>query len=142
MTYENFIKAKLLEFAAREAFHFGGTDAMCAVAQVIYNRVQAGWGDWLQVINTADKFQGTATDPFTVDPKDMSFRRMLVLIDSIYHGLGEDGCGVNIATEQGDKRALYYADLKNLNCPWFRENILRKDAHRYLASVAQLSFFA
>lgn len=142
MTYENYVKAKLLDLAAREALHFGGTECMTAVAQVIYNRVQAGWGEWREVIDTADKFRGTQTEPPKVDQKDMNFRRMLVLIDSIYHGINEDGGGVNISTDRGDARALYYANLNDLNCPWFQENILRKDAHPCLATVGPLSFFA
>ncbi len=142
MTYENFIKARLVQFAAGEAFHHGGTNGMCAVAQVIYNRVQGGWGEWMHVIDTADKYAGTVADPVKLDPKDMTFRRMLGLIDDIYYGIADDSL-VNIPSEQGDLKALYYADLTELNRPWFRENILgNRDAHPCIATVGPLSFFA
>lgn len=142
MTYENFIKAKLLEFAAREAYQYGGTVAMCAVAQVIYNRVQGGWGEWLHVIDTADKYAGTASDGVKLDPKDMTFRRMLMLIDDIYFGTADDS-SVNIPTQEGNMKSLYYANLNDLNRPWFRENILSNlNAHPCLATVGPLSFFA
>lgn len=141
MTYENFIKAKLVQLAAREAYHHGGTNGMCAVAQVIYNRVQAGWGEWLAVIDSADRYTGTVTEGVKFDPKDMTFRRMLVLIDDIYYGTAESH--VNIDTERGIAKSLYYANLNDLNRPWFRENILSdRDAHPVLATVGPLSFFA
>src|SRR5215469_14425471 len=71
MTYENYTKARLVEYAAREALLYGGTNCMCAVAQVLANRVMEGWGEWNAVIDNAPKYIGTIVEPVKLDPKDM-----------------------------------------------------------------------
>jgi hypothetical protein len=141
MTYENYIKGKMVDFAITEAYHHGGWDGMCAVAQVLANRVQAGWGEWKQVIDTAGDYRGTVNDPPKLEPRDTAFRKMLVLIDDIYHGTADDS-NVNVEDEDGVKVSLYYADLNNLNRGWFRENITAHlDEHPRLATVGPLTFF-
>jgi hypothetical protein len=142
LTYENYIKAKLVQFVVREAYHHGGWDGMCAVGQVIANRVQAGWGEWSQVIDSAPNFVGTITEPPKIDPRDLVFRRMLTMVDDIYHGTADD-TNVNVTDDRGKLIALYYADLNELNRPWFRENILNNlGSHPRIATVGPLSFFA
>ena len=44
MTYESYIKGKLVDFALGEAYHQGGYESMLAVAQVLANRVNATAG--------------------------------------------------------------------------------------------------
>ena len=63
MTYESYIKARLVDFVVGEAFNSGGVEVMLAVAQVIANRVGAGWqgGDWLKVIHGAPEYRGTVS---------------------------------------------------------------------------------
>ena len=89
MTYESYVKGKLADFVVQEAYHHGGTDTMLAVAQVLANRVAAGWqgGDWLRVIHTASEFRGTVT-PITLEPnpRDGGFRDLLRRIDDVYYG--------------------------------------------------------
>ena len=141
MTYENFIKAKLVQFAVNEAFRYGGFYVMCAVAQVLANRVKAGWGEWNTVIDTAGDYRGTILDPPQVDVRDPMFRRMLTMVDDIYSGTADD-TNVNIEDDRGKLLALYYADLNTLNREWFRENVLRERMeHPRLATVGPLTFF-
>jgi hypothetical protein len=141
MTYENFIKAKLVIFIVDEAYHEGGYEPMLAVAQVLANRVNAGWGggDWLKVIETARQYTGTVwTNPPQIDPHDGGFRELLRRIDDVYHGTADAS---NVNNDQGQK-SLYYAELHNLNREWFRENILNDlEAHPRLATVGQMTFF-
>jgi hypothetical protein len=114
---------------------------MMAVAQVLANRVKAGWGggDWLMVIDTAQEYRGTIQfNHQRVNPRDGSFRELLRRIDDVYHGTADDS-GVN--DDQG-KISLYYAELHNINRAWFRDNILNDlEAHPRLASVGQMTFF-
>lgn len=141
MTYENFIKAKMVQFAASEALHLGGWDGMCGVAQVLKNRVEAGWGEWNVVLDTAPNYRGTILKPPKIDVRDVAFRRMLSLVDDIYHGIADDS-NVNLETESGKRIALYYADLNNINRDWFRDNVLSDlREHPHLTTVGPLTFF-
>lgn len=145
MTFENYIKAQLVAFAVDAAFHYGGSESMFAVAQVIRNRVDAGWcgGDWLAVIDSAPEYIGTVPKSVAeFDPRDLAFRKVLSQIDDIYHGSADDS-NVNLTDDTGSHRALYYAELHNINRLWFKTNILNDlKNHRRLTQVDQLTFFA
>jgi hypothetical protein len=141
MTYENYIKAQLVRFAVDEAYHMGGVEPVLAVAQTIKNRVDAGWcgGDWLKVLETAYDYVGTLHNSPRVDTRDLTFRRILQSIDDLYHGIADDS---NVNNDQ-DQKALYYAELHNINRPWFQKNILNdRDNHPMIAKVGQFNFFA
>jgi len=144
MTYENYIKARLVVYAVDEAYHYGGTDCMLAVAQVIANRVSAGWGDWKKVLDTAHNYIGTyVTEQNDIEPKDFTFRAMLGKIDEIYQGTSDASSAVNIEDDRGTLNALYYADLSNIDRKWFIDNITQHiDRHPRVATVGPLSFFA
>jgi len=141
MTYENYIKAQLVRFSVDEAYHEGSVEPVLAVAQVIKNRVDAGWwgGDWLKVIETAYEYVGTLRSSPSFHPRDPTFRRVLQSIDDIYYGIADDS---NVNNDQQQK-SLYYAELHNINRPWFQKNILGDlDNHPMIAKVGQLNFFA
>ena len=142
MTYENYIKARLVDFACDEAYHYGDIESVLAVAQVIANRVNAGWqgGDWKSVIDHAQKSAGTNPERKLINPRDLNFRRILVQIDEIYHGTADDS-SINQDGDEGVTPALYYGELHEPR-DWFRDNILRDLAnHPRLATVGQLTFF-
>jgi hypothetical protein len=145
MTFENYIKGKLVAFAVESGYHYGDSESMFAVAQVLKNRVDAGWcgGDWLAVINSAPDFIGTEVCQNKLfDHRDLTFRKVLSQIDDIYHGSADDS-NVNITDDTGTHRALYYAELHNINRRWFTDNILNDlKSHRRLTQVGQLTFFA
>jgi hypothetical protein len=143
MTYENYIKGRLVEYAVHEAYHYGGTACMLAVAQVIANRVNAGWGEWKNVLDRAHLYVGTEVNiNAPIDPKDFTFRRILGMIDDVYLGTA-DSTNVNITDDRGKLVALYYADLSNLTRDWFHTTITDHiDRHPRLATVGPLTFFA
>jgi hypothetical protein len=141
VTFENYIKGRMVTFAVAEALHHGGTQGMLAIAQVLKNRFDAGWGDWYNIVETAGDYRGTIVDPPKLDPRDLAFRELLRRIDDVYHGVADDSI-VNIPGENGTQRSLYYAELHNINRPWFRENVLRDlQDHPRLATVGPLTFF-
>jgi hypothetical protein len=143
MTYENYIKAKLVDVACNAAYHYGDFESVMAIAQVMANRVNAGWhgGDWKGVIDDAEKLAGTDQTPPKLNPRDLLFRRILSQIDDIYYGTADDS-GVNVDSENGITPALYYAELHNITNDWFRDNITSDLAnHPRLATVGQLTFF-
>jgi hypothetical protein len=144
MTYENYVKGKLVAFVVKEAFDGGSNEAMLAVAQVLANRVSEGWqgGDWLRVINTAQEFSGTRREEeMQPEPRDVTFRDLLRRIDDVYHGTEDDG-NVNVEADQGKRKSMYYAWATNINVDWFKENILKDhENHPRLAQVGGLVFF-
>lgn len=143
MTYENYIKAKLVDAACDAAYHYGDFESVMAVAQVIANRVGAGWhgGDWKQVIDDAEKLAGTEPPSPRINPRDLFFRRILSQIDDIYYGTADDSA-VNVESETGIVTALYYAELHNITNDWFRNNITSDlENHPRIATVGQLTFF-
>jgi hypothetical protein len=142
LTFENYIKARLVDYAVAEAYHHGGIEGMLAVAQVIANRVKAGWGDWKQVIDAAPNYVGTIVPPPKFEPRDITFRRMLSMVDDIYQGTSDD-TNVSIEDDRGKLVALYYAELYNIDRSWFRDNITAHlDMHPRLSTVGPLTFFA
>lgn len=141
MTFESYIKSRLMDFVIEEAYANGGVEPMLAVAQVIANRVKAGWqgGDWLRVIDNAPEYRGTQPGKnfVRVDPRDGNFRELMRMIDDVYYGTADD---TNINTRDG--KSLYYAELHNINRAWFQEHILNDlTSHPRIAKVGQLTFF-
>ena len=135
MTFENYVKGQLAAFAVSEGYRYGGTANMVAAAQVIGNRVRAGWfgGDWLLVIAHAPEVAGTVdVSSGPVNPRDGGFRALLGRVDDIYYGTADD------ALTEG---ALYYAELCSAR-EWFVTNIATQpDSHPRLAQVGPVTFF-
>lgn len=144
MTYENYIKGMLATFSVEEAYRYGGSDCALAVAQVIANRVSAGWhgGDWRRVILDAPNHRGTIyAEPFEYDTREGAFRQIISQIDDVYYGTA-DTSNVNVESEQGTVPALYYCVLHNVNNEKFKESILNDQKnHPRIAVVGQLTFF-
>lgn len=139
MTFENYVKARLMTYAIEEAAHLGGTMNMLAVAQVIANRVKAGWngGDWLAVLDNASASSAYKDEPhmrggIRLNPRDTAFRQLLQKIDDVYHGIAVDDT----------EGALYFAELNRIDRPWFLNNISRNQLeHPRVATVGMVSFF-
>jgi hypothetical protein len=144
VTYENYIKAKLADFAVEEGYRYGGTDCAMAVAQVIANRVDAGWngGDWRKVIAEASNVRGTVYyKPFEYDTREPSFRQIIAQIDDVYHGIA-DTSGVEGMLNDETIPALYYCVLHNVTSEWFKAHVLHDLKHHpRIATVGQLTFF-
>lgn len=141
MTFESYVKGRLMDFVIDEAYNSGGVEPMLAVAQVLANRVKAGWqgGDWLRVIDSAPDYRGTVQPGvFTrIDPREGNFRELMRRVDDVYHGIADD---TNVNNDSGS--SLYYAELHNINRDWFTDHILSDlESHPRLATVGQLTFF-
>jgi hypothetical protein len=139
VTYENYIKGQLVRFCVNEAYHEGSSILVLAIAQVLKNRVDAGWGEWIHVIEGAPNYVGTVRqNRLALDPRDVLFRKILLGIDDIYYGTADDG-DVN----NDEYKSLYYAELHNINRQWFIDNIATNSGdHPRIAKVGQFDFFA
>lgn len=126
---EHFVKSQLALAAWREAHHYGGSNPMIMVACGLANRVRAGWGSWLQVIDQIPVFSAVNLDeqptgqPDLMDPNVV---HLLQAIDGIYDGNAQDLAA----------GGLYFCDLGKVTRLWFRENIMQKPHEHPRAAVS------
>lgn len=112
---DDYQKAQLVTVGWRWGKEYGGHDAACMIMSVIGNRVRSGWGSWLEVIDHIPKFSAQTEQP-TGTPTiwEPVFIRLLHEVEGIYDGSIKDV----------SKGAKYWADLRRVDNPWFREKIL------------------
>lgn len=80
----------------------------------IANRVRAGWGTWLEVLDRIPAFASTTNIPTGTPPIwEPQFIRLLHEVESIYD-----------FTQDYSKGALYWCDTCDVNTTFFKEKIL------------------
>ena len=98
------------------------------------NRVRAGWGSWLEVIDRIPFFAAEETQPKIIVPSiwEPNFVRLLHEVDGIFDNSAKDlSCG-----------ALYWCDLRTVERPWFKEKILQHpEIHPKTADMGSLCFY-
>jgi hypothetical protein len=121
----------------------GGYVAGQMIMATIANRVRAGWGPWLDVINRIPAFMAENELPPLVFPGvwEGNFVKLLHVVEGVYEGSAMDL----------SKGALYWADLNRIERPWFKKNIvdaIKTDGpnagerqHPLVANINSLSFF-
>lgn len=153
MTDREFEKAMLVNFAAREVGPHGSLEQMKAVALCIRNRVNQGWGRWLDVIESAE--DAAAHEPIKMRLKrdDRSLQMMLREVDDVVYGRmsakpadsQSNGAGANLSLEDAlcdpKSPALYWMFLKRPVRPWFSENIIQDKRNHPVRSTAGLMIF-
>lgn len=115
---------------------------MLAIAFILRNRVQRGWGggDWGSVINSLDHYSAFEPKPQSqIELTDQNLRRLLIEIDELYSGEMPD-----VMTEKG----LYYYDTLRQDGKsgdrhrWFVEKILQQPKeHPKVAQVGMIFIF-
>jgi hypothetical protein len=132
---DQYVKAQLAVEAWRHGHTYGGATAMLLIAHCIANRVRAGWGDWLYVIDRIPLFSAKNINeqpkgqPQLMDP---NFIKLLQEIEAIYDGSRPD------PTLGG----LYFADLGDITREWFKAEVLaRPEEHPRTSSSTTLQFW-
>ena len=140
MKIEDLQKAKLVELGWRFGQSYtGGYLAGQMVMSTLANRVRAGWGNWLEVIERVPNFMAENELPLLKYPNvwEGSFVKLLHVVDGVF-----DGSAADLS-----KGALYWADLARIERPWFRELLDAKNEetglaqHPIVASMNSLTFF-
>jgi hypothetical protein len=137
---EDLQKAKLVELAWRFGQSYnGGYLAGQMVMSTLANRVRAGWGSWLDVIERVPNFMAENELPPLKYPGvwEGNFVKLLHVVDGVF-----DGSALDLS-----KGALYWGDLNKIERPWFRDKIV--DAvnaeglrqHPRVADMNSLAFF-
>lgn len=135
---DDYTKSQLVTVGWLYGKEYGGHLASCMIMSCIANRQRIGWGSWLEVIervpNSAAEVLELKEFPSIWEP---GFVRLLHEVDGIYDNSGEDR----------SKGALYWADLRRIERPWFQEKIidavndLGEKLHPRVADLNSLTFF-
>lgn len=133
-------KSKLVELGWRFGQSYGGGHlAGQMVMSVIANRVRAGWGQWLEVMNNVPQQMAESVLPPLEFPSvwEGNFVKLLHVVDGVHDGSAKD-------LSNG---ALYFGDTNRIENPWFLEQIVRKEKedgsrrHPIVANMNSLTFF-
>lgn len=137
MTHNDSQKALLLHFAVREAGPKGSLEMMKVICFCLRNRVRAGWGEWMEVIEHAEEVAAHEPVKMHLDPQSRSYQILLQAIDDIYHAQPPqerwDGQKVDLdaqgeSLESAVGTAMYWRFLTRPLLPWFQENIVDQKA--------------
>ena len=130
----DFVNAQLVLAGWRHGNVYGSELASKMIMHCINNRCRVGWGNMLDIIQRIPNFSATLKQPEQTYPSiwEPAFVRLLHAVEGIVSGSDIDlSCG-----------ALYWADLREIDNPWFIENIMnRPDIHGRLADMNTLVFF-
>ena len=113
---EDYIKMQMIEQAWKFASHFGGAENMFGVLHIIKNREKAGWGTYLHVLDTMDKWE--AAPPVTKTHPDVWNRNFVKLLGEI-DGICDD------TRKDPTNGGLYFADTTNITSDWFLKHVAR-----------------
>ena len=142
---DDYIKAKLIEMGWRFGQSYsGGHMAGQLVMQTIANRVRAGWGTWLQVIDNIPNYMAENELPPLVHPhvQEPAFIKLLQAVDGIFDGNVPDGTLSSLERAMGKKGAIYWGDLARIERAWFLDKIVRApENHDRIANINGLTFW-
>lgn len=128
---DDFIKGQLVLTMWRHGKDYGGHLASCIIGSCIANRVKAGWGNWLQVIDNIPKFAAIQNMP-TGTPQiwEPQFVHLLHDVEAIYATTRDDAKG-----------GLYWCDTRNIETPFFQNRILYNSDHPRVCEMNTLAIF-
>ena len=128
MTLETYIRAQLARIAIEEAARHGGTNHMSAVMMVLRNRVFAGWGTWLDVVERAQLKRANENVPAqdaSMILRSGTGRIVLSRVDEIYS---------RTDIEDLTAGALFWVDMQLPITAWFKKEVIdRPDDHPRVA---------
>jgi hypothetical protein len=134
MTAEGLVKAELVAFCYDEAVASGDVNSMLAIACVIKNRVDRGFGDWLDVLFNAGTISAHEFGPTKkLDLGNGNLTTLMREVEDIYHGVFLD--------EFTDK-CVYYCFVERPIRDWFAKHIIqRPQDHPQTATVGTMKLY-
>lgn len=146
MTQKDVDRVMLVRYAVQEAGPRGSLEQMKAICYCLRNRVRAGWGEWIHVIESADESRGNElNEPTRIDTSSRAYQRLLHDVDDIYFShSSEMGEGMTLEDTLCDKRrpCFYWLFLNRPMRPWFKDNIAGdKENHPSNATMGLIMFF-
>ena len=120
---DDYLKGQLVYQGWLYGKEYGGHQVSCMILSCLMNRVKSGWGNILDVIETMPKYLADAGDAGRPLEKpqiwEPGFIHLLHDVEAIFD-----------QTMDHAKGAMYWADLRRVNTPFFLNKILAdKESH-------------
>lgn len=136
MTLETYVRAEIARVALENGARYGGINNMLGVAMVLRNRVFAGWGSWIDVIEQVATRPTNLNIPrgdVTSVLKSNTGRNLLNQVDAIYS---------RVDIEDITGGALFWVDPSFLVADWFKLEVLnRQENHPRVAHIGPVWFY-
>jgi hypothetical protein len=129
---EVYIKSQLVECGHKYGSHYGGKEACLLILHVLKNRQKAGWGTYLHILDTVEKWH--AAPPKKTTQPDLWDRNFLSLLNEI-DGICDD------TRKDPTNGALYWGDLTDIQSDFFLEHVCRNPEKHRCADMNSLTFF-
>jgi len=147
MTQKDVDRVMLVRYAAFEAGPRGSLEQMKAICYCLRNRVRAGWGEWMDVIGTADEFRANEPNELIrIDHNTRIYQRLLHDVDDIYFGHSSSDFGEGKTLEdtlcEKERPCFYWLFLDRPMRQWFKDNIISdKQNHPSRVTMGLTMFF-
>lgn len=129
---DDYQKSHLVLTGWRWGKEYGGHLAACMVMSVLGNRVRAGWGNWMEVLDRIYVFSAQLEMPLgTPEIWEPNFVRLLHEVEPVFDGTKDHASG-----------ALYWCDTQRIETAFFRDKILaHPEEHPRIANMGTLTLF-
>jgi hypothetical protein len=146
MTQKDVDRVMLVRYAAFEAGPRGSLEEMKAICYCLRNRVRAGWGEWMDVIETADEHRANEPNELIrIDHNSRAYQRLLHEVDDIYFGHSSnygDGPTLEDTLCEKQRPCFYWMYLNRPIRQWFKDTIATdKQNHPSNATMGLMMFF-
>lgn len=147
MTQKDVDRVMLVRYAVQEVGPKGSLEQMKAICYCLRNRVRAGWGEWIEVIETADESRANEPqEPMRLDTGSRSYQRLLHDVDDIYFGHSSKDSSEGATLEDSlcdtERPCFYWLFLARPMSDWFKENIAsQKENHPSNVTMGLMMFF-
>lgn len=146
MTQKDVDRVILVRYAVQEVGPRGSLDQMKAICYCLRNRVRSGWGEWMEVLESAEEFRANEpNEPWKIDTGSRAYQRLLYDVDDIYFGhRPPSGDGPTLEDTLCDTRRplFYWLFLERPMRQWFKDHIIGDPKnHPNSASMGTILFF-
>lgn len=131
---DDFLRGQFVLEGWRQGLEYGGHLAAVMVISCLMNRVRFGWGTHLQVLQNIPNLSAVNEQPNrNIWPQiwEPNFVRLLHEIDGQFEGSIKD-------LSNG---AIYWADLRRIERPWFSEKVIHNPDYTRVADMNSLVFW-
>jgi hypothetical protein len=146
MTQKDVDRVMLVRYAVKEAGPQGSLEQMKAICYCLRNRVRSGWGEWMEVIETADETRANEPgEPWRIDTASRAYQRLLHDVDDIYFGHSapsSDGPTLEDSLCEKKRPCFHWLFLDRPIRQWFKDNIIAdKQNHPSNVTMGLTMFF-
>jgi hypothetical protein len=146
MTQKDVDRVLLVRYAVQAVGPRGSLEQMKSICYCLRNRVRAGWGEWVEVIEGADETLGNEPmEPTPLDTSSRAYQRLLYDVDDIYFSHNSDmseGATLEEALCSKEHPCFYWLFLNRPMQQSFKDNIASQPKnHPSNVTMGTMMFF-